>query len=122
MSPEKLHTSQYVNMEIGRLPRVRSKITPKRTIPIITTMAAVGLATWSGSGVASAGPDYERQACALMDDHSTAMIMGYSSYPGQYAFVVLSQEIPPLDAAHTLLAAVHDDCPNHARDLPADWQ
>jgi hypothetical protein len=50
------------------------------------------------------------------------MIQGYSSYAGQYAFVVLSTEMPPLEAAHVLKAATVDDCPNHAGDLPVDWQ
>ncbi|WP_156748425.1 hypothetical protein [Mycobacterium sp. E3198] len=57
-----------------------------------------------------------------MDDHADAMINGYSSYPSEYAFVVLSREIPPLEAAHVLRAATRDVCPNHAGDMPRDWQ
>jgi hypothetical protein len=30
--------------------------------------------------------------------------------------------MPPVDAAHVLLAAALDDCPNHMNELPADWQ
>ena len=101
MPLEKLHTRQY---------------------KLLTAMATVCLAAWFGSGIAHADTNREREACALMDDHASAMINGYSSYAGQYAFVVLSHEMPPLDAAHVLKAATIDVCPNHAGDLPVDWQ
>ncbi|WP_156764096.1 hypothetical protein [Mycobacterium sp. 852002-50816_SCH5313054-b] len=80
------------------------------------------MAAWFGSGIAHSDPNYEQQACALMDDHATAVHLGYSSYPSEYAFSVLSKEMPPLDAAHILRAATHDVCPNHAGDMPQDWQ
>jgi hypothetical protein len=51
-----------------------------------------------------------------------AIHMGFSSSPSEYAFAVLSTEMPPLDAAHVMRAATNDDCPNHAADLPVDWQ
>jgi len=40
----------------------------------------------------------------------------------QYAFAVLSTEMPAVDAAHVLAAASRSDCPNHAVDLPPGWQ
>lgn len=120
MSPQKLHTRQYYAAELLRSPRANPTV--RRATRAITTMAAVGLVAWAGAGIAQADNNREREACALMDDHSTAMIQGYSSYPGQYAFVVLSTEMPPLDAAHVLKAATVDVCPNHATDLPVDWQ
>ncbi|ORW86693.1 hypothetical protein AWB92_25340 [Mycobacterium sp. IEC1808] len=109
MSPKKLHTRQYCG-------------TGRSATRAITTAAAVGLAAWFGTGFAHSDTNREREACALMDDHADAMIQGYSSYAGQYAFVVLSKEMPPLDAAHVLKAATIDVCPNHAGDLPVDWQ
>jgi hypothetical protein len=118
MSPEKLHTRQYYVAELLRPPRAERRHAARA----ITAMAAVGLAAWAGTGIGQADNNREREACALMDDHSSAMINGYSSYPGQYAFVVLSTEMPPLDAAHVLKAATIDVCPNHAGDLPVDWQ
>jgi hypothetical protein len=123
MSPKKLHTRQYYAAELLRPPRAeRIKATDRHATRAVTTMAAVGLAAWAGIGIAYADNNREREACALMDDHGTAMMEGYSSYPGQYAFVVLSTEMPPLDAAHVLKAATIDVCPNHAGDLPVDWQ
>ena len=81
--------------------------------------------TWGGSGIGSgiaqADNNHEQQACALMDDHATAISLGYTATPVQYAFAVLSTEMPPEDAAHVLAAATHDDCPNHAADLPPGW-
>ncbi|OBK45951.1 hypothetical protein [Mycobacterium sp. 1081908.1] len=94
----------------------------RRAARAVITVATVALAAWFGSGIAGADTNREREACALMDDHASAMINGYSSYAGQYAFVVLSREMPPLDAAHVLKAATIDVCPNHAGDLPVDWQ
>jgi hypothetical protein len=90
---------------------------------LITTMVTVGLAAWSGFGIAHADNNHEQEACALMDDSATAIHLGYSTNGTyQYAFAVLSTEMPPVDAAHVLLAATRDDCPNHAADLPAGWR
>ncbi len=130
MSPEKLHTRQYelhtrqyVGAELLRPPRAeRTKATGRSAIRAITTMVTAGLAAWSGAGIAHADTNREREACVLMDDHGTAIHLGYSSYPSEYAFAVLSTEMPPVDAAHVIRAATVDDCPNHAADLPADWQ
>jgi hypothetical protein len=108
----KLHMRQYSGAELPRPRRMRR----------IAAMVTVGLAARSGSGIAQANNNREREACALMDDHATAMSQGYSSYAGQCAFVVLSTEMPPLDAAHVLKAATIDESPNHAGDLPVDWQ
>jgi hypothetical protein len=96
--------------------------TGRHTARAITAVATVGLAAWSGSGIAGANTDRERESCALMDDHAMAIHMGFSSYPSEYAFAVLSTEMAPLDAAHVIRAATIDDCPNHAADLPVDWQ
>ncbi|WP_156690414.1 hypothetical protein [Mycobacterium sp. Marseille-P9652] len=89
-------------------------------------MAALGSAAlWCsgiGSGVARADNNHEREACALMDDHASAIHLGYGSTPAQYAMAVLSTEMPPVDAAHTLLAATNDYCPGHAGDLPDGWR
>ncbi|MCV7092065.1 hypothetical protein [Mycobacterium interjectum] len=100
----------------------RSKATGRHTLMLVSATATIGAAVWCGSGVAHAAPNYEQQACALMDDHGTAIHLGYSSYPSEYAFSVLSKEMPPLDAAHVLRAATRDVCPGHARDMPQDWQ
>lgn len=118
MSPKQLHTRQY--SAARRAKRIRA--TGQQAIRLVATTATVGVAVWCGSGIAHAEPNYEQQACALMDDHADAMIDGYSSYPSEYAFVVLSREIPPLEAAHILRAATRDVCPNHAGDMPRDWQ
>jgi hypothetical protein len=123
MYPKKLHTRQYIATELLRPPRAeRIKATGRHATRAITTIVMLGLAAWSGSGIAHADTNHEREACALMDDHATAINLGYSSYPGQYAFAVLSTEMPPLDAAHVLRAATNDYCPNDAADLPVDWQ
>jgi hypothetical protein len=118
MYPSKLHTRQYAHAA-SRLPLAKQT---KHTIRAITTMVVVGLVAWCGSGIAYADSNHEQEACALMDDHATAIHLGYTSTPMQYAFAVLSTEMPAVDAAHVLLAATRDDCPNHAADLPADWQ
>jgi hypothetical protein len=119
----KLHTRQYVGAELLRPPRAeRIKCTGRHATRAITAMVAVGLAVWSGAGIARADTNREREACALMDDHGTAIHFGYSSYPSEYAFAVLSTEIAPLDAAHVIRAATIDVCPNHAADMPGDWQ
>ena len=103
----KLHTRQYASFS------------GKHAIRALVT---VGLAAWSGSGIAHADNNHEQQACALMDDSATAIHLGYSSNgTAEYAFAVLSTEMPPADAAHVLVAATHDDCPNHAADLPPGW-
>jgi hypothetical protein len=123
MYPRKLHTRQYADAELLRLLHVeRTKVTGQHTIRAITTTVTVGLATWCGSGIAHADNNHEQEACALMDDYATAIHLGYSSTPVQYALAVLSTEMPPVDAGHVLLAATRDDCPNHAADLPAGWQ
>jgi hypothetical protein len=119
MSPKQLHTRQYFP---AALRAKRIKATGQHTIRLVATTATVGVAVWCGSGIAHAAPNYEQQACALMDDHATAVHLGYSSYPSEYAFSVLSKEMPPLDAAHILRAATRDVCPNHAGDMPQDWQ
>ena len=91
-------------------------------IRAVTAMAAVGLGAWCGSGIAQADTNHERQACALLDDYASTMRMGYLEGSYQYAFAVLSKEMPPEDAAHALAAAVRTECPNHAGDLPPGWQ
>ena len=48
----------------------------------------------------------------------TRVLLGLSM---QYAFAVLSTEMPAVDAAHVLAAASRSDCPNRARDLPPGW-
>lgn len=126
MYARKLDTRQYADAELLRVERI--KVTGQHTIrailiqPAITTMVTVGLAAWCGSGIAHADNNHEQEACALMDDHATAINLGYTSTPVQYALAVLSTEMPPVDAAHVLLAATRDDCPNHAADLPAGWR
>jgi hypothetical protein len=64
--------------------------------------------------IAYADNNHEQEACALLDDHASSIHLGYTSTPVQYAFAVLSTEMPAVDAAHVLLAATRDDCPNHA--------
>ena len=85
-------------------------------------MMMVGLFAWCGSGIAHADKHHQQEACALMDDHATAISLGYSSTPVQYALSVLSTQMPPEEAGHVILAATRDNCPNHAADLPAGWQ
>jgi hypothetical protein len=86
-------------------------------------VVVLGLVAWCGAGIAHADNSHEQQACALMDDSATAIHLGYSSNGTfRYAFAALSTETPPADAAHALLAATHDDCPNHAADLPDGWR
>jgi hypothetical protein len=103
----KLHTRHYANFS-GK--------------HAIRALVAVGLAAWCGSGIAHADNNHEQEACALMDDSATAIHLGYStSGTYQYAFAVLSTEMPAEEAAHVLVAATHDDCPNHAADLPPGW-
>jgi len=122
MSPKQLHTRQYPGSAF-RLPHAKQiKATGRHTIRAVATAATVGVAAWCGFGTAHADTNHEQQACALMDDHASAVHLGYSSYPGEYAFSVLFTEMPPLDAAHVLRAATHDVCPGHAADLPGDWQ
>jgi hypothetical protein len=120
MYPGILHTSHYTDAEL--LCVERAKVNGKNTIRAITVIVAVGLAEWWGSGIAHADNNHEQEACALMDDSSTAIHLGYGESTMQYAYAVLSTEMPPVDAAHVLLAATRDDCPNHAADLPAGWR
>jgi len=108
MYPRKLHTRQYARAS--------------HTFRAVTAMAAVGLGAWCGSGIAHADNNHEQQACALMDDQATAIQLGYGEGSMQYAFAVLSTEMPAVDAAHVLAAATRSDCPNHAGDLPPGWQ
>jgi len=103
----KLHTRQYATARPG--------------IRAITTMATAALGAWCACGIGHADTDHEREACALMDDHATAIDLGYSATPVQYAFAVLSSEMPAEDAAHVIAAATRDDCPKHAADLPPGW-
>jgi hypothetical protein len=88
----------------------------------MTSMMMVGLFAWCGSGIAYADKNHQQEACALMDDHATAISLGYSSTPVHYALSVLSTQMPPEEAGHVILAATQQDCPNHAADLPAGWQ
>lgn len=123
MYAKKLHTCQYADAELLRPLRVeRTKVTGKHTIRAITMSATVGLAAWCGSSIARADNSHEQEACALMNDYATAIHLGYTDSTVPYAFAVLSTEMPPVDAAHVLLAATRDDCPNHAADLPAGWR
>jgi len=123
MYAKKLHTRQYADAQPLRLWRVeRTKATGKHAIRAVTTIATVGLAAWCGPGIAHADNSHEQEACALMNDYATAIHLGYEDSTASYAFAVLSTEMPPVDAAHVLLAATRDDCPNHAADLPAGWR
>jgi hypothetical protein len=79
MYPSKLHTRQYGGAE---LPRPEpTKATGNHTIRAIATTVTVGLAAWCGAGIAHADNNHEQEACALMDDHATAIHLGYSSTP-----------------------------------------
>jgi hypothetical protein len=119
----KLHTRQYAGAQLLRPLRAeRTKITHRHTTRAIAAVVMVGAAAWCGSGIAHADNNHERQACTLMDDSASAISMGYGESTMQYAFAVLSTEMPSVDAAHVLLAATRDDCPNHAGDLPDNWQ
>ncbi len=89
----------------------------------ITVIAGMSVAAWcAGAGIAHADDNREREACALMDDSAAAIHLGYGESVLQYAYAVLSTEIPPDAAAHVLLAATRDSCPNHAADLPPGWR
>ena len=123
MYVRKLHTRQYAGAQLLRPLRAeRTKIIHQRTIRAIAAVVTMGVAAWCGSGIAHADTNHERQACALMDDPASAISLGYGESTMQYAFAVLSTEMPSVDAAHVLLAATRDDCPNHAGDLPDNWQ
>jgi hypothetical protein len=123
MLASKLYTRQYIAPELLWSPRAGpGELTSRLRIAAVTTAGAISLVALSGSGIARADNDHEREACALMDDKASAIHFGYSSVPVQYAFTVLSREMPAEEAAHTLLAATRDDCPNHAADLPPGWQ
>jgi hypothetical protein len=121
MYARQLHTRQYIDAELLRLLGAgRTKVIGKHTTRAILTMVTVGLVVWCGSGIAHADNNHEQEACALMNDYGTAMQLGDDSTV-QYAFAVLSTEMPPADAAHVLGAATRDDCPNHAAELPEGW-
>jgi len=123
MYPIQLDTRQYAGaVFLHPLRAERTKITHQRTIRAVAAVVTVGVAAWCGSGIAHADSNHERQACTLMDDSASAVRMGFGESTMQYAFAVLSTEMTPVDAAHVLLAATHDDCPNHAGDLPDNWQ
>ncbi|WP_142280701.1 hypothetical protein [Mycobacterium saskatchewanense] len=113
-----MHTSQY--SDAGQRRERRAKVA-KRTVRALAPMLMAGL-PWYGAAIGHADTNREREACALMDDHATAIRLGYSSTPVQYALAVLSTEMPPEDAGHVLLAATQDACPNHAADLPPGWR
>ena len=126
MYPKKLHTRQYADGGLTRLLRVkRTKATGPHAIRVMTTMATVGLGAWCGSGIGSgiaqADDNHEQEACALMNDYGTAIHLAHGESTEQYAFAVHSTEMPPAEAAHVLVAATRDDCPNHAADLPPGW-
>ncbi len=122
MSPGKLDTRQYNHAYLQRPPRAqRTKVDGRRTIQAVATVMTVGLASWWGSGIAHADSSHEQQACALMSDYGTAIHLGYGSSTGQYALAVLSTEMPTAEADNVLVAATHNQCPNHAADLPFGW-
>jgi hypothetical protein len=121
MYPSKLDTRQYVHAKPQRIPRLeRFKITGQHTLRAITATTAAGLLAWCGTGIAHAD-NHERQACALMDDSLAAIHNGYTTSTMQYAYAVLSTEMPAGEAGHVLAAAAHNTCPNHLADLPAGW-
>ncbi len=121
MYPSKLDTRQYAHAKPQRIPHLeRFKITGQHTIRAIAATTAAGLLAWCGSGIAHAD-NHERQACALMDDSLAAIHNGYSNSTLQYAYAVLSTEMPADEAGHVLAAAAHNTCPNHLADLPANW-
>jgi hypothetical protein len=118
MPVSKLHTRQYAGPELR--PGAQTKVTGKHAIRAITACTAVLLAEWSGSGIAHADSNHEKQACALMDDYGTQGQLGEE--PVLYALQVLSTEIPRGEAGLVIGAAVTDYCPNHASDLPPGWR
>jgi len=121
MYSSKLDTRQYVHAKPQHTPRAqRIKINRQHTIRAIAAMATAGLFAWCGSGIAHAD-NHERQACALIDDYAGAIHNGYSTSTLQYAYAVLSTEMPADEAGHVLAAAAHNTCPNHVADLPAGW-
>jgi hypothetical protein len=83
-------------------------------------MLAVGVAGWSGSGIARADSNREKEACALMDDYGTMIHL--SEEPAWHAPRVLSTEMLRGEAELVLGAAVTNYCPNHAADLPPGWR
>jgi hypothetical protein len=123
MYPGKLDTRQYTDTNLRLSLRAkRIKVSGQHTIRVVGTTMMVGLAAaWCGSGIAHADSSHEQQACALMGDYGTSIHLGYGSSTGQYALAVLSTEMPPAEADNVLVAATHDDCPNHAADLPFGW-
>jgi hypothetical protein len=69
-----LHTRQHSDAE---LPRPEpTKAAGKHAVRAIATTVTVGLAAWCGAGIAHADNDHEQEACALMDDHATAIDVG----------------------------------------------
>lgn len=102
-------------LDTGQRGERRAKVA-KRTVRALAPMLMAGLTPWCGAATGHADTNREREACALMDDHATAIRLGYSLTP------VLSTEMPPEDAGHALPAATRDACPSHAADLPPGWR
>jgi hypothetical protein len=121
MHPSKLDTRQYAHAKPQRMPHLeRFKISGQHTLRALTAATAAGVLAWCGAGIANAD-NHERQACALMDDSLAAIHNGYTTSTMQYAYAVLSTEMPAGEAGHVLAAAAHNTCPNHLADLPAGW-
>lgn len=111
MYATKLHTRQYPG------------VAGKQSVRTLTAIAGLTVAALCGStGIAHADDNHEREACALMDDSASAVHYGYGNSVLQYAYAVLSTKMPPENAAHVLLAATRNSCPNHAADLPPGWR
>jgi hypothetical protein len=107
MYPAKLHTRQ----------------SPARHhLRALAAAAGLGVAAWCGTGIAHANPDHEREACALMDDSASAIHFGYGTSTPQYAYAVLSAEMPADVAAQVVSAATRNHCPSHAAELPPGWR
>lgn len=95
----------------------------KHPVRAATVIAGIGLAAWcGGSGTAYANPDHEQEACALMEDSASAIHFGYGNSTAQYAYAVLSTEMPADVAAHVVAAATRNHCPSHAAELPPGWR
>jgi hypothetical protein len=83
-----------------------------------TKIVAGGLSAWprcSGSGIAHADSNQEKDACQLMDD-PTGPQLGYA--PAEYAFMQLRAKMSAEDARNVMSEGAHDFCPNHIIDLP----
>ncbi|WP_205875291.1 hypothetical protein [Mycobacterium camsae] len=92
-------------------------------IRALTVIAGIGSAAWNGGlGIAHANPSQEQQACALMDDSAAAIHFGYGNSTPQYAYAVLSRQMPADVAAQVISAATRTHCPHHAAELPPGWR